>query len=77
MHPNADPRKRLVGRARLAASFEAMRGGRVSGAWDDEGFGGENDSGEESVEADVEEESLFEPVEVEEEEDDFDADGEQ
>jgi hypothetical protein len=54
-----------------------MRGGRVSGAWDDEGFGGENDSGEESVEADVEEESLFEPVEVEEEEDDFDADGEQ
>jgi hypothetical protein len=45
----------------------------VSEPWDDEGFGGENDWGAESLEADVEEESLFDPVELEEE-DDLEAD---
>jgi hypothetical protein len=49
----------------------------VSDPWNDEGFGGENEWGEESLESGVEEESLFEPVEVEEEEADLDADEEQ
>jgi hypothetical protein len=49
----------------------------MSDAWEDEGFGGENDWGQESVESDLEEESLFEPVEVDEDDDDFDADDEQ
>jgi hypothetical protein len=45
----------------------------MSDAVEDEGFGGENDWGEESVESDLEEDSLFEPVEVDED-DDVDAD---
>jgi hypothetical protein len=49
----------------------------MSDAWEDEGFGGENDWGAESVETDVEEDSLFEPVEVDEDDDDSDADDEQ
>ena len=48
----------------------------MSDPWEDEGFGGENDWGGESLEADLEEDSLFEPVELDEE-DDFDVDDEQ
>jgi hypothetical protein len=46
----------------------------MSEAWEDEGFGGENDWGAESLESDLEEDSLFEPVEVEEDDDDVGAD---
>lgn len=50
----------------------------MSDAWEDEGFGGKNEWGTESVETDLEEDSLFEPIEVEEEDDDdFDANDEQ
>jgi hypothetical protein len=49
----------------------------MSDPWADEGFGGENDWGEESVETDLEEDSLFEPIEVDENDDDFDSDDEQ
>jgi len=37
----------------------------VTEAWDDEGFGGENDWGEESVETDLEEEGAPEAGELE------------
>jgi hypothetical protein len=49
----------------------------MSEAWDDEGFGGENDWGAESVETDLEEDALFEPVDVEEHDDDHDSDDDQ
>ena len=49
----------------------------MSDPWEDEGFSGENEWGAESVETDLEEDSLFEPVELEEDDDDFDADDEQ
>ena len=51
----------------------------MSDPWEDEGFGGDNEWGGESVEADLEEDSLFEPADVDEDvdEDDFDADDEQ
>jgi hypothetical protein len=45
----------------------------MSEAWDDEGFGGENDWGAESVETDLEEDALFETVDVEEDDDDYDS----
>jgi hypothetical protein len=48
----------------------------VSDPWNDEGFGGETEWGEESLESGSEEESLFEPVELEEEDDDLEADEE-
>jgi hypothetical protein len=44
----------------------------MSDAWEDEGFGGENDWGEESVEADLEEDSLFDSVKADEDDDDLD-----
>jgi hypothetical protein len=47
----------------------------MSDAWEGEGFSGENDWGAESVEADLEEDSLFEPVEADE--DDFDSEDEE
>jgi hypothetical protein len=37
----------------------------VSDPWNDEGFGAENDWSEESLETDLEVESLFDPVELE------------
>jgi hypothetical protein len=46
----------------------------MSDSWDGEGSGGENDWNEESVETDPEEDSLFEPIDVEEDDDDFDSD---
>lgn len=49
----------------------------MSEAWDGEGFGGENDWGAESVETDLEEDALFEPIDVEEDDDDLDSDDEQ
>jgi hypothetical protein len=49
----------------------------VSDPWADEGFGGENDWGEESVEADLEEDTLFDSVEPEDDGDDFDSDDEE
>jgi hypothetical protein len=52
--------------AKLAVSDLSKKEGRVSEAWEDEGFGTENDYGAESVESDVEEEV----VEIELEEDD-------
>jgi hypothetical protein len=48
----------------------------MSDPWEDEGFGGENDWGKESLEAGLEEDSLFEPVDADEDEDDFDSDHE-
>ena len=44
----------------------------MSDPWNDEGFGDEGEWGEESVESGLEEESLFDPVEIEED-DDLDA----
>jgi hypothetical protein len=44
----------------------------MSDAWEDEGFGGANDWGKESVEADLEEDALFDSVEVDEDDDDLD-----
>jgi hypothetical protein len=49
----------------------------VSDPWADEGFGGENDWGEESVGADLEEDTLFDSVEPEDDGDDFDSDDEE
>ena len=49
----------------------------MSDPWEDEGFGGENEWGEESLEADLEEDTLFDPIEADEDEDDFDSDDEQ
>jgi hypothetical protein len=39
----------------------------VSDPWGDEGFGAENDWGEESLEADAEEDGLFDSVEPDDE----------
>jgi hypothetical protein len=36
----------------------------MSDPWEDEGFGGENSWGEESVEVDLEEEPLIDPIEL-------------
>jgi hypothetical protein len=45
----------------------------VSDPWGDEGFGAENDWGEESLEADAEEDGLFDSVELDDEDDEREA----
>jgi hypothetical protein len=44
----------------------------VSEAWDDEGFGGENDWGDESVESDLEEDEALPAGEPDDEDADWD-----